>query len=207
MIPEAVQHLEAADEVADEPAQELREHLDFQRAQARRLRVRCGELAHELALTRRLLANLLPLADGEGTSEVTAAVRLPADAAVDAAGELRFSLDALDRGPARTHFRGWAFAPELADCARAATTLWFVPVGEGGGPALPHAAATRPQPRPDVAAAFAGLTPAPARLEGAGFEATVLDLSVAPGEYELVLQVTEPGEGAVSRTTGVRLRF
>ena len=209
MNPESVQTLPPATDADGEPTAELREHLAFQRSETHSLRTATQRLAHELALSHRLLASFLPAATvitEERWPETFPAVRLPASEFATGVEDLRFTLDDLDRGTAQTHLRGWAFAPGLADCAAAATTLLFVPTAGAAGGGT-HLVGTKVQPRPDVAAAFAGLTPAPANLDHAGFVATVFHPSVARGEYELFLHVEEPGVGAVRRSTDVRLVF
>ena len=77
--------------------------------------------------------------------------------------------------------------------------------GAAGG--ITHAVGTSVQLRSDVAAAFAGLTPAPVNLDHAGFVVTVFHPSLARGEYALFLHVEEPGVGAVRRPADVRLLF
>lgn len=206
MISEAASTLTPAADPADEAGVELREHLTFQREEARQLRATADRLAHELALARRLLASFLPagLAD-ERWPEITAAVRLPAGEFASADGDVRFHLDELNRGRAHTRLRGWAFAPGLTDCAAATILFLLVPVADD--PTGTHAVATEMQARPDVAAAFAGLTPAPRNLDHTGFVATVFHPSLVPGEYELCLHIEQRGAGAARRSTGVRLSF
>lgn len=184
------------------PAEELRERLLHEQAQARALRALSQRLAHELALTQRVLAARLP--STERRPETMVAVRLPTS---DFSPEgLWFSLDECEEGPERTRVRGWAFFPGL-DCREAVTTLLFQSARAA------YAAAADFQLRPDLAQAFADHEfPAPPgrpeNLEHAGFICELFNASLPAGDYELFLQIESPESGAaVRQSTGVRFSF
>lgn len=183
------------------------ETLSFFREEVCTLRDLCARLSGELALARRLLNDLLPPSGATGLPETTAAVRLPMTEFTTGEDDLRFALDAVERSAARTRVRGWAFL--LGRDGLLARTTLLLTDAAGAVYAVP----TEPEPRPDVAAAFAGerseASGGAANLQGAGFVAAVFHPSLPPGDYALTLHVELAGANAVAarRPTGVRVTF
>lgn len=209
-------------------AHDLRVRLAASEAQRRAGREELRRTTRELALARRVLAELLGkerparfTAVGRGeqpgaaAAAATPVTRVPA--AGWTAGGLVFSVDRCEAGPAQTVVTGWAFCPAW-DARQTVVMLVLVPSATDGGEehrptftVLAH-----PVERPDVAAHFAAVEfpeapadgPAGRHLTASGFTVAMLNASLPAGStFDLFLHLECEGSVPRREPTGQRLEF